>query len=218
MLRTLRRDRLKLQVIVAVIVVVLTLAACSVTGSPSPSPKSPPSTVSADPRQVDDAGRALPFVTPFRNRWNSNNDGTPYEPCTAVSRDVLLEAGLLPETVEDVAKSDFQTARGCRWTFQDDGKSSLSQSAANLAQPESGISGYKAKNARVMRWYPDEEIEGRRVVVGSLTPMGCAASVQSGDALVGTTIVRIGAHKPPIEQICERAIEFLKATINRIPV
>ncbi|MFT4127988.1 MAG: DUF3558 domain-containing protein, partial [Gordonia sp. (in: high G+C Gram-positive bacteria)] len=44
-------------------------------------------------RQTDDQGRRLPFDTEFPQRWSDGNDGTSYEPCTALSPDRLTELG-----------------------------------------------------------------------------------------------------------------------------
>ncbi|SDU28932.1 DUF3558 family protein [Gordonia westfalica] len=204
--------------VLAVVILSYTLVGCSVAGSPEAAP-STSNTVPTEPevRQTDDEGKALPFLTPFPNRWNANNDGTSYEPCTEVQDGDLQRSGLIPGSVTDVAKSDFQTARGCRWTFRDDGRSSLSQSIGNLSHPEQGVLGYKRENSETMRWYPDVVLDGRTVVVGSLSPIECTATVQSGKAIVGTTVVRLGENKPAPEEMCETALGFLRSTLARIP-
>ncbi|WP_338155878.1 DUF3558 domain-containing protein [Gordonia alkanivorans] len=191
---------------------------CSISGSPAAvSPLSQQTSTPGQVRQADDAGNRLPFVTPFPNRWNSNNDGTQYEPCTAVTTDTLRRSGLVPESVVDVAKSDFQTARGCRWRFEGKQRSALSQSVGNLSDSEKDVLDYKVKNLRTMDWYPNLTIDGRTVIVGSLNDLECTASVQSGNAVVGTTVVRLGGENEPMDTMCQSAVDFLRSTLPQIP-
>lgn len=198
----------------------LALSSCSTTGVAVPS--TAPSSWDRTParptiRQTDEVGRALPFKNQFPNRWSINNDGTTYEPCTAVEPNTASQFGLIPESVRDVAASDFQTARGCKWKFRDDGKSSLSQAVGNLMQPEKGLTGYKQQYSATMEWLPDIDVHGRRAIVGSTMPSECTVYVESGAAIVGTGVTRFGAEKPPLNDTCESAISFLRLTIGNIP-
>lgn len=168
-------------------------------------------------RQTDDAGNQLPFRTEFPNRWSINNDGSTYEPCTQVSVEVVKRFGLDPASVEDVAASDFQTARGCQWKYIDDKRSSISQFVGNLQRPEEGLSGHKESNRAVTSWLPDAEINGRPVLRESMGPGDCTVYVRSGDALAITSVTRMGSNPPPTEQLCTEAADFLRATIAQIP-
>ncbi|MFV3114764.1 MULTISPECIES: DUF3558 domain-containing protein [Gordonia] len=195
-------------------------AGCTTNGDPIASVSSPataPPTSTAGIRQTDDAGRSLPFTTEYPNRWSINNDGTPYEPCTQVSDEVVEQFGLRRDSVEDVAGSDFQTARGCRWTYVDDGMSSISQFVGNILRPQLGLDGYKAKNSAGKTWYPDTFINTRRVLVGSIGAGVCSAYVQSGGAVVVTTVSRFDIPPPPSAEVCSTAVDFLRATISEIP-
>lgn len=169
-------------------------------------------------RQTDDDGLALPFETVFPNRWSANNNGTTYEPCTRVETQVLLESGLDPASAEDVAASDFQTARGCKWTFRGDSSSVLSQFVGNIIQPAEGLDGHKRLNSGGISWLSDSEVAGRRVLRGSIMASECGVYVRSGDAVVVTSIISFESEGPTTEEICVRAEEFLQATIRAIPL
>lgn len=203
----------------AIALVLVLITACgTVTGEPTAgslgsSPISVPTV-----RQTDGAGRELPFVTEFRNRWNINNDGTTYEPCTQVSEGVVRQFGLDPTSARDAAASDFQTARGCDWTFTEDARSSISQFVGNLVRPDEGLTGHKDLNQAGTTWLPDIEVEGRRVLMESMMPGDCTVHVQSGTAVVITSVTRLGFHRPATETVCKEATDFLRATIGEIPV
>jgi len=193
------------------------LSGCSVTGSPGPAPLSGSDSSSAPGvRQTDDAGRRLPFDTEFPDRWSINNDGTSYEPCTQVSDDVIRRFGLDEESVGDVAGSNFQTARGCQWSYLNNELSFLSQFVGNLDTPQGGLSGHKAEYSSTT-WYPDIEINGRQVILGATDPSDCAAYVQSGGAVVVTNVVLIELNPPTTKAVCASATDFLRATIDEIP-
>lgn len=167
-------------------------------------------------RQTDAEGRPLPFRTEFPNRWNANNDGTKYEPCTAVSLEVLTENGIRPDTVRDAAASDSQTLRGCEWSLAEGQSSRAHQFVGNLDDPEDGIAGYKKANNYGV-WLPDIVISGRAVAVSSLDGVRCEAFVQSGSAIVSTGLDINVVDGPPVNEICNRAVEFLRDTIGGIP-
>ncbi|WJG15727.1 DUF3558 family protein [Gordonia sp. Swx-4] len=193
------------------------LSACGVAGSPTPTSSSGPhSSAATGVRQTDDAGRRLPFDTEFPDRWSSNNDGTSYEPCTQVPEEVVRRFGLDVESVGDVAGSNFQTARGCQWSYTNNELSFLSQFVGDLDRPQGGLSAHKEEYAATS-WHPDIEIKGRRVILGSTGPSDCAAYVQSGEAVVITNVVLIEQNPPPIEAVCASAADFLRSTIDGIP-
>ncbi|MDH3010080.1 DUF3558 family protein [Gordonia alkanivorans] len=195
----------------------MTLSACSVAGSPTPTGSPGPATSPATGvRQTDDAGRRLPFDTEFPDRWSGNNDGTSYEPCTQVSEEVVRRFGLDVESVSDVAGSNFQTARGCQWSYSNSELSFLSQFVGNLDEPEGGLSAHKAEYSSTT-WHPDIDINGRRVIIGSTDPSDCAAYVQSGKAVVITNVVLIEQSPPTVDAVCASAADFLRATIDEIP-
>ncbi|MCK8616120.1 DUF3558 family protein [Gordonia sp. C13] len=197
----------------------LPLTACTTTGEAQTSPSviSLPSSEAAGIRQTDDAGTPLPFENSFPDRWSNNNDGTPYEPCTQVPAAALRTINIDVNTVEDVAASNHQTARGCTWRFDGDRLSSLSHFVGNLLRPEAGLDGYKELNSAGSTWFADTEIGGRRVLSASMGPGECSMIVQSGDAVVVTTIVRYDANHPPIETVCASVEQFLNRAINSIP-
>lgn len=194
------------------------LVACTTSGSPSAVPAATNTSAEPEIRQTDAAGRQLPFPTEFPNRWSRNNDGTDYEPCTQVSEATLRQLSLDVRSVADVAASDFQTARGCSWKFLSDGRSTLSQFVGNINGTEQTLSGYKSLNSAATDWYPDTSLDGRRVLVGSGMSAECAAIVQSGSAVVVTSVIRFGVPKPTTSEICDTAIAFLRNTISEIPV
>lgn len=209
---------MRLDLVVASLMLGTALSACTTTGNPvAQSSQNTPSASSAHIRQTDSSGKRLPFETEFPNRWSINNDGTPYEPCTAVTPNVLRTFKLDPQSVGDVAASDFQTARGCQWTFLDENRSTLAQQVGNLVNPAAGLTGYKELSTSGAVWYPDYEIDGRRVIMSSLFPGECGVVVQSGSAIVATSVLRFGVNRPPQGAICETASEFLQATIAKIP-
>lgn len=203
------------------IALVLACTSCTtVNGGPVAGTPGPTATSSSAPsiRQTDGSGRNLPFVTEFRNRWNINNNGSPYEPCTEVSVDVVRQFGLDPSSVRDAAASDFQTVRGCDWTLIEDGRSSIAQFVANILRPNDGLTGHKTLNRAGTTWFPDIEVEGRRVLVESMMAGECTVYVQSGNAVVITSVTRLGFRRPATEAVCREATDFLRATISEIPV
>lgn len=195
----------------------LVLSGCSTSGEPTPVPSSSAPVTAPKIRQIDDEGRQLPFQTTLPNRWSINNNGTGYEPCTQVPANVVVRFGFEPATVKDAAASDFQTARGCTWTSSLDGRSSLSQIVGNILDPEDGLSGYKKLHSPATTWFPDGQVHGRRVLVGSTMRGECAVIVQSGDAVVVSSITRVGPGRPPAEEVCADVTAFAGATIAQIP-
>ncbi|MGV9827881.1 DUF3558 family protein [Gordonia sp. NPDC003429] len=164
-------------------------------------------------RQTDDNGRPLPFRTTFPDRWNSGNDGTTYEPCTSVPESTLLEFDLDPQTASDAAAANFQTARGCDWHYSDRPLATLSQFVGN----SHSLDVYKKRQSVITQWFPDQSIAGRRVAVGKFTsPDLCMAVVTSGRSSV-ITQVTIPLDTPPIADICAKAVDFTRATIDQIP-
>nr|WP_148281284.1 DUF3558 family protein [Gordonia sp. KTR9] len=200
------------------------LTSCGVSGTPlagevaASSSMSEPVELNTEIRQTDDRGRALPFENKFPNRWSINNNGTTYEPCTYVSSVTLSRFGLDPDSVEDAALSDFQTARGCRWYYLDDPLSSLSQSVGNLVRPGLGLQGHKDRISIAFDLLPDIVVAGRAVIRGSKGQGSCSVFVRSGDAVVGTSVTRFDIVRPPTAEVCNTAVEFLRATIADIPL
>ncbi|WP_374613703.1 DUF3558 domain-containing protein [Gordonia sp. (in: high G+C Gram-positive bacteria)] len=195
----------------------LVLSGCSTSGEPMPVPSSYAPITPPEIRQIDDEGRQLPFRTTLPNRWSINNNGTGYEPCTQVPEDVVARFGFEPATVKDAAASDFQTARGCTWISSLDRRSSLSQIVGNILDPQDGLSGYKKLHSPSTTWFPDGQVHGRRVLVGSTMRGECAVIVQSGDAVVVSSITRVGPGRPPADEVCADVTAFASATIGRIP-
>ncbi|WP_231742271.1 MULTISPECIES: DUF3558 family protein [unclassified Gordonia (in: high G+C Gram-positive bacteria)] len=195
------------------------LVGCTTRGAPQS--VSTQSTVQSTPtaaiRQTDDAGRHLPFETKFPNRWSINNDGSPYEPCTQVSNKTLRQFGLVVDSAADMAGSDFQTARGCRWKYSDDDMSFVAQFVGDIIRRSEGLTGHKALNLAGKTWFPDTSLNGRRVLVSSIGAGACSVYIQSGSAVVVTTVSRFDLEPPPTQAVCEVATDFLRATMNQIP-
>ncbi|MDT0223051.1 DUF3558 family protein [Gordonia sp. AC31] len=195
------------------------LAGCTTPGLPQSESISSQVQSTSTPavRQTDDAGRALPFETEFPNRWSINNDGSPYEPCTQVSSETLRQFGLVADSAVDVAGSDFQTARGCRWKYGDDDMSFVAQFVGDIIRPAEGLTGHKKLNQAGKTWFPDTFLNGRRVLVSSIGAGACSVYIQSGSAVVVTTVSRFDLEPPPTQALCEVATDFLSATVNQIP-
>ena len=206
--------------VIAALPLALFLTSCGITTSGSAEPASSfvesrvvDSRARNEIRQTDNAGQPLPFQTKFPNRWNSGNDGTPYEPCTAASPTVLRSLDLDPATVQDAASADLQTARGCGWRSQNSSKSTIDQYVGN--QPRLEI--YKVQHNATKNWHPDISISGRTVAIASdPTSPACDTFVESANALVFTSaaVYDVGV---PINQICDKAIAFTRATIDQMP-
>lgn len=189
-------------------------AGCNVAGDALPtSGDAAQPTESSTIRQTDDAGNRLPFTTVFPDRWNMNNDGTTYEPCTAVTEPVLLQFKLAPNSVRDAAGANHQTIRGCNWNFADSESNSLTQVAGNGPS----LQEYRAKNDPGFAFLPNVSIQGREVLRFRIAgEFQCTAAVQSGRAQVLTTVFMF-KNTPPVDQLCEIPVNFLRATIDRIP-
>lgn len=194
----------------------LLLAGCdSIKGSPTSANEAASVTQApnAGVRQTDSHGRALPFHTTYPNRWNSGNDGTSYEPCTAAKAPLLESLGLDPSSVEDAAAADFQTARGCGWRVRGERSSTVDQFVGN--QPR--LVEYKVKNSSTVMWQDDILIAGRTIGIGrDLGSPTCDTYVESGKSLVITSASSYDS-SVPITEICDRAIAFTRATIDQMP-
>lgn len=212
-------DRRPLLKVAASGVALVLIAGCSKTSDAGISTAEPRTEAAHDGvRQTDDLGQILPFVTKHSRRWSRANDGTSYEPCTAVEDAHLLAIGIEPTSVRDAAGTDGQTLRGCTWdAFLVDGRRSwsLSQFVGNSPSLESDK---RRKSSAGDVWLPDLEIDNR--VVGVHRWSGgddCATYVQSGRAAVDTLVLYLGSAHPAPEEICAKAIAFTRATIGKIP-
>ncbi|WP_440713580.1 DUF3558 family protein [Gordonia sp. FQ] len=168
-------------------------------------------------RQRDAQGRLLPFTTVFRHRWNSANDGTPYEPCTALDSAGLVALGVEPQSVKDVAGTDGQTARGCMWRY---GTATAGRGWAVVQAVGNSPSLAADKRKRHIEtdlWLPDLVIDGRVVGLHQSALGGtCDTYVQSGKAAV-STLVSVSDPEATLDEICERALAFTRATIGQMP-
>lgn len=171
-------------------------------------------------RQTDARGIGLPFVNTFRSRWNSANDGTDYEPCTALSKQELSEIGVDQGSVKDAAGTDGQTLRGCAWKYLNELDSvsrwRISQFVGNSASLKDDK---ERRSGSFESWLPDVSVAGRVVGVHQ-TRSGdnCDTYVQSGLAAVSTLVTFSGPTLPPPSEICDRALEFTRATISKMPL
>ncbi len=202
--------RLPIGFMAALAVTTLTATACAVHGKPLPTPLGTTSTEIVSVRQTDDLGKRLPFTTQFPNRWSSNNNGTAYEPCTALTTTELADAGVDPQRVKDAALADHQTARGCIWELSDIRNSGISQSVGNKPTFE--------QRAGDRRWYRaswDVSVDGRRVLVDSRDAYTCMTTVKSGTASVATILTRFWK-PPPTAELCAFVIDFTRRTIPKM--
>ena len=173
------------------------------------------SSASTSPRQHDSFGNPLPFVTKFFNRWNPGNNGTQYEPCTALAAAEISDLGLDPNSVKDVAIVDGQTARGCTWNAKKPIGEALylNQKVGNSESLES----YKAKYQYLGKWRPDVFIRGRQVGIEEDGFGGCTTYVQSGEAGVITNTTSSGRMEQTLDEQCNWVFAFTEATIDQIP-
>ncbi|OPX16611.1 DUF3558 family protein [Gordonia sp. i37] len=193
-------------------------AACAACSEPQTSESGPSelgkestSITSSMIRQTDAQGRHLPFLTTFKDRWSDRNDGSNYEPCTALSVAQISALGIDPQSVEDAAVANYQTVRGCQWRLQGSPTFIVGQNVSN--GPD--LFEFKKKNSSIISWMDDLTINGRTTAVGTRNGQAsCISSVQSGAAIVTTSVSMLGA--PPSET-CAKAIAFTKATIDKMP-
>lgn len=189
-----------------------TALACSAGSDEETTTSSVPS--SAGIRQTDASGKPLPFETTLAKRWNSSNDGTPYEPCTAVDQTVAGEVGIDLSSTIDAAVVSGQTLRGCSWKYagEEIGGWGADQVVADFESLES----YKKDN-KLFNWRPDITLNGRTVGVTSMNDTNCFTYVQSYQSGVTTAASYRTLPAPTLDEVCERAIELTKATIDKIP-
>lgn len=157
----------------------------------------------------------LPFESTFTQRWNSRNDGSSYEPCVSLDAASIADLQVDPDSVSDAAGTDGQTGRGCYWKFQPEVGDlwSVQQGVAN----SESFDAYKRKN-RHRTWQKGISIGGRNIGISGREELGeCLTYVQSRDAGVVSIVVHHRRPHPPINEICDRAIAFTKATINKMP-
>lgn len=170
-------------------------------------------TTSTTIRQTADNGLRLPFNTKLPNRWSELNDGTDYEPCTALTYEELTALDIIPSTAADIALANHQTARGCGWSLSEPEYASLNQQVGN----SSSLQAYSSRYANVLDWRPSININNRQVLVGvEAEQSSCTTVVQSNRAAVITT-VDMPVNPLALDQICAKAIAFTKATIDKMP-
>ncbi|QHN25807.1 DUF3558 domain-containing protein [Gordonia pseudamarae] len=201
--------------LVACLAVVCALSACATPGEPiptsEPATSEPVTSTPAPIRQTDDRGKPLPFTTRFPDRWSANNNGTSYEPCTALNDAELTSLGLNPTTVRDVALANHQTARGCIWKYFGKSMGGISQSTGNRPTFE-----YELTDRE---WYIRSyttTIGGRLAIVNYWKQFSCFTIVKVENARVTTTANRVLTPTPEAE-LCNLAIEFTKLTIPKMP-
>ncbi|NMO01067.1 DUF3558 family protein [Gordonia sp. TBRC 11910] len=183
----------------------IALASCEVDGTANPQG-------AQDHRQLSTTTPKLPFSNTFPNRWNDANNGTSYEPCTAVDSTIarLTDVDIL--SVHDAAAVDHQTARGCVWTYRDDKAWAVTQIVGNSASLE-----VYRREQQAFKWRGDMFFNGRKTLVSEISASACATHVQSGSAGISTIAQYDSLPTPSIDEICSRAIAFTKATIDKMP-
>lgn len=153
-----------------------------------------------------------PTRSTFPNRLNHGNDGTSYEPCASLSPESALALRIDARSRTDAATVDHQTARGCDWRYTDGKWWRVSQIVGNSP----GLERYKSTQSDNV-WRNDLLVNGRVVGVGEFSNDTCTTHVQSGRAIVSTIVMYPLTNGPTIDEICNRAIEFTKATIDKMP-
>ncbi|MGC4963897.1 DUF3558 family protein [Gordonia sp. DT101] len=166
------------------------------------------------PRQMDDAGKELPFENNYLQRWNPSNDGTAYEPCTALTPPELAGLGIDAGSVTDAATVDGQSLRGCTWRRLPPAERDWR--VAQILGNSTSIEQYKDKY-RTNVWRPDLSISGRTVGVMLDSGDSCWTYVQSGEAGVLTKASYFSLPRKPYSELCDVAIDLTRATIDKIP-
>ncbi|WP_374206131.1 DUF3558 family protein [Gordonia zhenghanii] len=205
---------MRLVVVTALVTFIATVSACATDGS-----RTAANPVTSEVRQVDDSGSPLPFETKHSHRWNNANDGTRYEPCTALPAFAVDAEGWDSSTARDAAGSNGQTLRGCTWTGQADqtGRWILSQFVGNSPNLERAKS--RSPSDPYTVWMQDLTISERTVgILAYRDGSRCETYVQSNKAGVYTAVSAITTDQPPISEICDRALAFTRATIGKMPV
>lgn len=197
-----------------VLVFILPLAACEVDAeNTTPVPGDSGSSYRNEPASPVATPVPLPFENPFPDRWNSSNDGTPYEPCIAFSDSELRRFQIDPEEIEDAAIVNGQGIRGCSWFMPS--RFSLSNLVADSRSLEIYKAGTKENN-----WLPDISINDRVVGLFSLIhgdSKECSTYVQSYSAAVVTNVVPSTSAEGKAMDTCKLAIDFTRAYIDKIP-
>lgn len=170
-----------------------------------------PTTTSASTEASSSTSVAL-LPSQFPHRRNRGNDGTQYEPCTSLTVQAASALAIDPNSIRDAALVDGQTARGCDWSYRNSRWWVISQIVGNSPS----LRAYKASQ-RNYRWRDDVSVAGRIVAISEIDETTCATHVQSGSAGVTTMVQFAFTNGPTIDEICNRAIEFTKATIDKMP-
>lgn len=195
--------------VAAIILLVVLTSACHQEGRPI---------AETGIRQVDAEGNRLPFNTTHANRWSRANDGTPYEPCTALTGAELSSLGIDPRSAKDAAGTNGQTARGCDWDYYGSasaGHWKLSQIVGNSPSLDNDK---RVRSGGRNHWLDEHTVGGRIVGLHYISPnISCDSYVQSQTAAVTTLVMYIGIEEQPVSALCDRAIAFTKATIDRMP-
>ena len=156
------------------------------------------------------SGDPSPAVTDSAPTATINNDGTAYEPCTALSDTELLASGLDPKSVSDAAMANHQTARGCSWRHSGIRLSSIGQITGNKPTFEERMK----LRSNFKTWW-DLTIGGRLVMVDPDSAASCTVTVKSGRSPVSTIVTRTW-NAPPTKELCAIAIDFTRRTIPKM--
>jgi hypothetical protein len=155
--------------------------------------------------------KASASTEPADGRTNNHNNGSTYEPCTAMAK-VVATLGLDANTKRDLATIPRDPTRGCRWT--DDARREqwdLTQIVTNWASLEQ----YRSRHQAVDVWLPDLTIRDRTIGVFKDPHGSCGTYVQSGMSGVLTTVGNSSGGTGFDE--CAKAIEATTAVIDQIP-
>lgn len=196
--------------VIGMVTVSLAASGCSFV----PAPSIPSSSVVSDSTRADPTVSVSGIQQSFRRRTNPGNDGSTYEPCDALSVQAAKSLGIDPSSIKDTAVVDGQTARGCFWRYSPPESRNLflTQSVSNSPSPTA----YKSKQ-RTNTWRADMTIESRAISVFETSTNTCGTYVQVERAGVITVAQFTSTLSPPIDEICDRAIAFTRATIDKMP-
>lgn len=184
------------------------VAASAVLSSEVPSTKS---TIGA----TESVGKPipLPFESPFPDRWNDSNNGSPYEPCVSFSDEELERFHIDPTVIEDAAIVNGQGIRGCSWFMPN--RFSLS----NLVTNSRSLAEYRGGTVENV-WKPDIVIKGRTVGLFEANherSRACSTYVQSFSAAVVTNVVTSTSDEGQKIDPCKLVVDFTRAYIDKIP-
>lgn len=183
---------------------------CSIDGFPITTTDSSVESSRSSVRQTDARGIALPFVTPFPDRWSTNSDGTSYEPCRTDRRGADQRRSRPHHRRRHRRREPPDSERvhlvlpwrtRCRLAL------TRHRQPPHVRARRKTVVGTRFRTISIKR---------RHVLVDSRSATACMTTVKSGKSPV---FVRASKLFKPIgrEAVCQRAIDFMKRVIDRMP-